>query len=104
MGTPLHEIREWPAADVERLRRFYARHPFGPLRGDLQAWLAGTQARTAKPLTLDGAMNALDFPPRKKGRRRRKRRSTEPMTSDTLKAVCIAFGGTVAETELDGTK
>jgi hypothetical protein len=39
MGKDLAEIRRMPAKDWQELRRFYARCPFGPARGDMQAWL-----------------------------------------------------------------
>lgn len=39
LGKTLAEIGEIDADEVATWRRFYDRHPFGPVRGDLQAWL-----------------------------------------------------------------
>lgn len=39
MGKFPEEIRRMPARDWQRLRRLYAKCPFGPVRGDMQAWL-----------------------------------------------------------------
>lgn len=63
------EFRSW--------QRFYAACPFGPLRGDMQAWLAGRCAPLwKKPLTLGDAVKALAL--KSAGRRRRPRRAPPP--------------------------
>lgn len=70
LGKTLDEVRRMPAADYQRYRRFYVRHPFGPLRGDMQAWLAGSIARSAwakKAVPLGDALAIFD-PPRRRRR------------------------------------
>jgi hypothetical protein len=39
LHLPPSEVDKLPATDLTDLRRLYRRCPFGPLRGDLQAWL-----------------------------------------------------------------
>lgn len=38
-GWTLEQIRRLPDKDYQRYRRFYLKCPFGPARGDIQAWL-----------------------------------------------------------------
>lgn len=104
LGKSLHEIRAMDVADVNRLRRFYARHPFGLLRGDLQAFMAGSQARMAmckKGLTAREALSFCDYngalrtrsqKRRQRCRDLRQRLPATRITPDKMKAMCMAAG------------
>lgn len=78
------------------MRRLYSICPFGPVRGDMQAWLAGIQMRVKKPLMLKEAQGIFDGTITKQTKRRKRQRPPKTrVTGDKLKAVVLAMGGTV---------
>lgn len=106
LGKTPGEIGAMPARDVQRLRKFYRWHPFGPLRGDLQAWLSGSQARTGfggKPIKLEQAIKMFDgFMLTRKERNRKERRERRripkaKVTGAKLKSLCQLMGGEVRD-------
>ncbi len=79
-----------PARDIRRLRRFYARHPFGPVRGDLQAWLVARNAAEA----WSGRLRSPDRAPLglSKHRRIRPGRIKTAVTREGLQALSRELG------------
>lgn len=75
---PPSAVDAMPAKDMADLRWLYSVCPFGPLRGDMQAWLAGTQAKYGtKGFTLEQAMGVFQSKSQKPSRARRR---AEPKT------------------------
>lgn len=77
LGKTLAELGQMPADELPQWQAFYRRHPFGLLRADLQAYLAGTQARTGfggKGIKLKDAMEWCDFGGKLLTKRERRRR------------------------------
>lgn len=101
LGLTPAEVDAIPARDIRRLRRHYCRHPFGSLRGDYQAWLAGSQARTAfggRPFQFEQVGKLFAFgKPSKREQRKAKRVPKSRLTSDKLKAWVLSMGGNVEE-------
>lgn len=94
LGKSLSEVESWPATELQRLRRFYQRHPFGPLRGDLQAWLAGTQALFRRPVELNDVPGLFVKATRRTARKRRKLPKST-VTPALLQSLCLQMGGEV---------
>ena len=86
-------------------RAFYKRHPFGLLRGDLQAWLAGTASKFGvKQMPLADVAKMFDgLLLTAKERKAREKRQPKPklpkprITGSKLMALCQALGGTVVK-------
>lgn len=94
-GWPLPVIRAMPDKDYQVYRRFYAKCPFGPARGDMQAWLtaanfAAAWAGTMKPMHE----SLLWFGKAKRKAKPKKRRG---LTAADMKAWVQRCGGTVIE-------
>jgi len=89
IGKTLEEIRAMPARDLAQYRRFYARHPWGPLWETMTAWLSGAigrQVYAKRPTTLTEAVAMFD-----PGRRRRRRRR-KPLQAGWVRQLAAAIG------------
>ena len=93
-GMSLAEVRRMPDRDYQRYRRFYAKCPFGPARGDMQAWLTAANAVSAWAGKLKPMHESLIWFAKPKRKRKPKRRG---VTSEQMKAWVLRCGGTVNE-------
>lgn len=93
--------------DVNRFRSFYARHPFGLIRGDLQAYMAGSQARTGfgKGMKPEQALKLCDYfgnmmtrsQRRRRKRLERRKPMAKPPTVEQRIAMAKAMGAEIID-------
>lgn len=92
------EIDAMSEKDMADFRWLYAVCPFGPLRGDMQAWLAGTQAREKqRGFKLEQAMGLFRFQAPKRKRRRPKERKPKVTPIDAKIRAWAASQGAIEE-------
>lgn len=92
MGKTLAEVRQIPPADYHAYRRFYSRQPFGPVRGDLQAWLTARNAAEAFVGKLKQPSNAVWGGGSKRKRIRRRADAGPKADAESLKQFAEAAG------------
>lgn len=101
-GKPGMDGREFA-----RWKRFYVRQPFGLLRDDVRAWVAGVLARV--PMSLPKTLGifpavmglARDAKPKRKPAKRAAPVKRQGVTGAQMKAWVLASGGTVVDGKSD---
>jgi hypothetical protein len=89
LGKSVAEVGELDAAEIAAWRRFYARHPFGQVRGDLQAWLVARncgEMLNGKLRSANRAALGMSKHPR------RKSGNGENITGETLAGIAAVLG------------